>query len=240
MSLLPAWWLWPGGGAVSDKLESVTEKGDIASTASAERPALSTESAANPFVTVQPVSSVDERQKDELVESEPAASPVIPVSDNPPLNSDEYQAYLRSYLPPEALSHPVFDQYLNGSLGYVQAFPDWLTSQDSVPLTTEELASLEEQLKTLGINEYNLAETQRLHTALQYEQARASEDVADFQWRVEQYDELLNDLVPSAADPQLVTDRLAEQLFTEEERARALQYHRGLYQRPPEQESAGD
>lgn len=145
------------------------------------------------------------------------------------LNTEEFQSYLRVNLSSESLAHPLFEYYFSDSLDYIQAFPDWLTSLDSLPLTVSELSTISKHAKALEINEYNLMETQRLLTALQFEQARTSDDSADFQWRVDQYDDLLSQLSAEAGGAFMVQERLAEEIFTDQERVRALQYHHGLY-----------
>lgn len=149
-----------------------------------------------------------------------------------PLTSAELREYLQAGFSDEVLSHPVIDLYLSHSLQHVQAYPDWLMRQSPMALTQEELDQLSSALQSLGVNEYNLKETQRLMTAVELAKAEAASAGQDFQEKVERYDQLLDGMSAAAADQSQVTESLAERVFTDAERERALQYHNGLYQSP--------
>lgn len=239
MSLLAVWWLWPGEERGPSMEPASQEPEFVKDDSSPQR-----SDSGNPFAPQQPRFSVPSSDSGmrhaEMAGKTSGSGRALNSAHSKPLTSDDLQSYLKVNLSNEAQSHPIFDFYLSDSLEYVQAFPDWLTAQEPLPLSAQELELLGKQLESVGINQYNLTQTQRLQTALQFEQARASEDVADFQWRVEQYDDLLNELVSRAADPQLVSEQLAEQIFTEEERDRALHYHQGLYQREADEKAATD
>lgn len=236
-------WVWPESGQET-AMTQTTGNGIPETRVSERKPGLpdgpDTDSP-NPFATsveehLSPTSSnglqyIDVAELQELEESTPLS---------PSLTPDEYRDYLRTRVSDEALAHPVLDQYLNHSLGYVQSFPDWLLEQEPLPLSAEELDDLSDELKTLGITEDNLRETRNLQAALTLAEAESGNESDGFQARVEAYDRLLTELESQSADPLAVQEKLAQRVFSDEERGRALQYHRGLYQRPPEQESAGD
>ena len=157
-----------------------------------------------------------------------------------PRTPDQLRDYLQSGFRDEALSHPVFDLYLGHSLQHVQAYPDWLMRQSPMDLTQQELDQLSSALQSLGVNEYNLEETQRLMTAVELAQAEKASAGQDFQKKVERYDQLLDEMSAVAADQSQVTETLAQRVFSDEERDRALQYHRGLYQREAAEKAAND
>ena len=231
MTLL-LFWLWPGTEPASPVPVATLDEGHLTVTRPpAEPPAASP----NPFA---PRLSHHAQLASEVVSASAADAPrvddLVSVDEPAALTTDAFQDYLRRRLPSDALAHPVWDQYLSGALGYVQAFPDWLVDQPGMTLSASELAEIERQLASLGVTEHNLAETQRLQTALEWAEAQTRQDGGDFQWQVEQYDRLLQALTVDAADPLRVQEVLASQVFSEEDRSRALQYHRGLYQASPE------
>ena len=231
-------WVWPESGQET-AMTQTTGNGIPETRVSERKPGLPDgPDSPNPFAT-----SVGTHQSPTAPSA--ALSPVDLSSQaaealSPSLTPDEYRDYLRTRVSDEALAHPVLDQYLNHSLGYVQSFPDWLLEQEPLPLSAEELDDLSDELKTLGITEDNLRETRNLQAALTLAEAESGDESDGFQARVEAYDRLLTELESQSADPLAVQEKLAQRVFSDEERGRALQYHRGLYQRPQEQESAGD
>ena len=198
------------------------------------------ESQSNPF-RVKAVPAVESSKAGEKIETwvaAPTSAAGATVTLELPRTSEELRDYLQSGFRDEALSHPVFDLYLGHSLQHVQAYPDWLMRQSPMDLTQQELDQLSSALQSLGVNEYNLEETQRLMTAVELAQAEKASAGQDFQKKVERYDQLLDEMSAVAADQSQVTETLAQRVFSDEERDRALQYHRGLYQREAAEKTA--